>query len=191
VRGIWDLIVACKGSAVVAWRQGSLRTGLVGVLAAVAMVGAVGGLWISAGDDGVSPDAAAPGGGAVARDDGIGVDGRIGMEGGAAGPRSPGAPGGTGLAADTTQDGDAGSLDAVAPGAVASGGRPSPATTVAPDDGALPSPSAPGTTGPEPGGTSTTTTTGAVAPPDGSGGSDGTAPGGLLGGVLDLLGVGG
>jgi hypothetical protein len=56
---VWDLKVACKGSAVVAWRRGGLRTGLVGVLAAVAMVGAVGGLWFVAGD-GVGPDAASP-----------------------------------------------------------------------------------------------------------------------------------
>ena len=43
-------MVACKGSVVVAWRRGGLRAGLVGVLAALAMVGALGGLWFVAGD---------------------------------------------------------------------------------------------------------------------------------------------
>jgi hypothetical protein len=44
---------------VVAWRRGSLRAGLAGLLAAMAMVGAVGALWLLAGD-GAGDDAAAP-----------------------------------------------------------------------------------------------------------------------------------
>ena len=53
-------MVACKGSMVVAWGRGSLRAGLAGVLVAVAMIGAVGGLWLVASGDGAGEDAAAP-----------------------------------------------------------------------------------------------------------------------------------
>ena len=86
MRGAWDLIVACKGSLVVAWRRGSLRTGLAGLLAAVAMVGAVGALWLLAGD-GAGDDAAAP------IDDSATPD-RRDVDGGATGPRGtvPAAP---------------------------------------------------------------------------------------------------
>jgi hypothetical protein len=132
VLGIWDLMVACKGSVVVAWRRGSLRSGLVGLVAAVAMLATVGGLWVLAGNDGAQ-DAAAPGGRAATPDpgdaDGEAAGGRGAGPANLADPRSSDARG--------------------------------------------------------------TTTTTSVGPPpdDGSGGSGTGGLGGLLGGVLDLLGV--
>jgi hypothetical protein len=70
---------------VVAWRRGSLRAGLAGLLAAVAMMGAVGALWLLA-RDGAGDDAAAP-------TDGATPDQRD-AEGSATGPRGtvPAAP---------------------------------------------------------------------------------------------------
>jgi hypothetical protein len=58
VRGAWDLIVACKGSVVVAWRRGHLRAWLADLLAVAAMLGAVAALWLVAGD-GAGDDGAA------------------------------------------------------------------------------------------------------------------------------------
>jgi hypothetical protein len=202
VRGAWELIVACKGSVVVAWRRGRMRARLGGLLAVAAMVGAVGVLWTVAGD-GASDDAAAP------IDDG-GMPGGRDADGGATGPRgtvpaarqlsSSQGPG----SAEATGAWSAGEFGAERPGALLANGattsngpsvRTSVTTTARPNRGGSPNPSIPATAAPGPSvppeGT-TTTTSDPEAPPPGndSGAGDAGGLGGLLGGVLDVLGVG-
>ncbi len=195
-------MVACKGSVVVAWRRGSLRTGLVGVLAAVAMVGAVGGLWVSGHDDDVGRDAAAPADRAAMPD-------RRDSDGDAAGQRSAapadrwrsGSPEArVGEAAVAEEAGAAPSHWVVKAGSGASGSTsrsgaagtgPAGARESPPPTESAAGPSAPGTTEPPssnpPAGATTTTTSAGTPPPDDGSGGDG---GGLLGGVLDVLGLG-
>jgi hypothetical protein len=210
VRGFWDLIVACKGSVVVAWHRGSVRTGLVGVLAAVAMVGAVGALWLVAGDDGVGRDAAAPADRTAAPDRRSPDDDAAGRGRAEASERMRrGLPG---RGAWSTQAMEKAAAVSGAPGAgsrvpgsdfghadpgpepqtagASSGPRSAP-PAVSPERGGSPTTSTPAPTSPAPsdppaGGATTTTT--AVPPPDGTGAGDGA--GGLLGGLLDVLGLG-
>jgi hypothetical protein len=203
VLGLWDLVVACKGTVVVAWRRGSLRTGLV---AAVAMLATVGGLWALAGNDGAQ-DAAAPGGGAETSDPGDADGDAAGRWG--AGPadvvdtRSSDAGSGGHRASSggggASADGEA--RDDRVAGRAAGSGSGNPQTTSwsagpgsgEPDGQTPQSPPGPSTTSPaqsdQPSGGTTTTTRVAPPPDDGSGGSGTGALGGLLGGVLDLLGV--
>jgi hypothetical protein len=186
VRGAWDLIVACKGSLVVAWRRRSLRTGLAGLLTVLAVVGVVGGLWLLAG--GGADDAAPP------IDDGARSDrGDVGA--GSTGPHGtvPAPPPRLGEVAPGSA-GRAGVWAAVRrarePGPDASAVRPSGTTTTGPNRVEAPGPSTPGTTVPpqSPPPDGTTTTTGPGAPPAEDAGAGGL--GGLLGGVLDVLGAG-
>jgi hypothetical protein len=208
VRGTWDLIVACKGSVVVAWRRGGLRSGLASLLAAVAMLGVAGAVWllagVGAGNDAVAPidESATPhrrdaDGGAVGRRaavpaaplqlpgaTGPGAAGAAGA--GFAGERAPllvGGSGSEGRGALRPSGGASTDWAAV---------RPTMTTTARPDGGASPGGSTPATTAPAspdppPGGATTTTTGPGVQPADdsGDGGLDG-----LLGGVLDVLGLG-
>jgi hypothetical protein len=209
VRGVWDLIVACKGSVVVAWRRGGFRTGLLGVLAAVAMVGAVGALWLIAGGDGSGRDAATPADHTAAPD-------RHGPDNDAAGRGRPewseltrrwpsargawrtetmeraaavsGAPGEGPVPGSGSGDGDPGPASQTA-SAVPSGPGSAPASQ---QRRGSPSTSTSATTsppGPEsPAGGATTSTTAPGPLPDGTGAGDGA--GGLLGGLLDVLGLG-
>jgi hypothetical protein len=211
VRGAWELIIACKGSVVVAWRRGRLRVGLAGVLAAMAVVAAVGGLWLLAGDlagDRTGDDAAAP------IDDRVMPDHRD-ADGGAAGSRAtvparrqlhgsrgPGsAEAAGGWPADDRAPGPSAKLGAERSGALGANGdagtngssvRTSGTTTAGPNRGGSPSPSIPATTAPVPSvppdGTTTTTTGAEAPPPDDDSGAGGL--GGLLGGVLEVLRLG-
>jgi hypothetical protein len=186
VRGAWDLIVACKGSLVVAWRRGGLRTGLACLLAALAVVGVVGALWLLAGG---SDDAAAPIDGGASRDRGD-------VDAGASGPRGtvPATPlrGSDAVAPGSAEEAGAWAAIDHTPGPEpdASAVGPSGTTTTGPSRVEAPSPSTPVTTVPSqaapPDGT--TTTTGPGAPPAED--PDAGGLGGLLGGVLDVLGVG-
>jgi len=190
-------MVACKGSVVVAWRRGGLRAGLVGVLAALAMVGAVGGLWFVAGDR-AGHDAAGQAD-PVATPDRSDADGQV-VGGRGAGPgdlthsawshRRAGVGAGGRLAgAGSGDSGSAVSVGGAGTGA-SPGGRSAPAKAV-PDRGGSPSPSTPATTttaSSDPSAGATTTTTAADPPSDDGSGAGG--PGGLLGGVLDILGLG-
>jgi len=186
----------------VAWRRGRMRASLAGFLAVAAMVGAVGVLWTVAGD-GAGDDAAAP------IDDG-GIPGGRDADSGATGPRgtvpaarqlssSQGRGSAEATGAWSTGEFDAGRPGALLPnGATGSNGpsvRTSVTTTARPNRGGSPNPSirttaAPGPSVPPEG--TTTTTSGPEAPPadHDSGAGDAGGLGGLLGGVLDVLGVG-
>ena len=204
--GVWDLIVACKGSVVVAWRRGRLRAGLAGVLAAAAMAGTVGALGLLSGN-GSADDAAAP------IDDGAMPDQRD-ADAAATGPRGtvpvaplrpPGSQGaGSTDAAGAWLAGDRDPGSGAGPGSERSeafhrgdgtgaDGSSVPvgnATTAGPNRAGSPSPSIPATTAPvrsTPPGGATTTTSLPEAPAD-EPGAEGL--GGLLGGVLDVLGLG-
>jgi hypothetical protein len=180
---------------VVAWRRGSLRAVLLaGLLAAVAMVGAIGALWLFAGD-GAGDDAAAP------IDDRATPD-RRDVDSGATGPH------GTVPAAPLELPGSLGPGAAEAAGTWSARDRaPGPGagtdessvrlrwtTRGGPNRGGAPGPSIPATTVPAPSvppGGITTTTTGPGAPPaDDSSAAGAGGLGGLLGRVLDVLGVG-
>jgi hypothetical protein len=187
----------------VAWRRGRLGAWLAGVLAVAALVGAVGGPWLVAGD-GAGDDAAAP------IDDRATPDGRN-TNGGGTGPRgtvpaarpqvsSSQGPGSAQAAAAWS----AGEFDAERRGALRPNGDTgsngpsvgtSVTTTARPKSGGSPNPSIPATTAPEPSVPTegaTTTTAGPDAPPpdNDTPAGDGGGLGGLLGGVLDVLGVG-
>jgi hypothetical protein len=189
---------------VVAWRRGRLRATLAGLLAVATMVGAVGGLWLLAGDlagDGGGDDAAAP------IDDRTTPD-RRDAGGGAASPRgrvparrqlsSSRGPG----SAEAAGAWSAGEFDAERSGALqpngdtgtdASAVRTSGPTTAGPNRGGSPSPPIPATTAPAPSvppDGSATTTNAPEAPDDVSGAENAGGLGGLLGGVLEVLGVG-
>jgi hypothetical protein len=188
---------------VVAWRRGSRRAWLAGVLAVAALVGAVGGLWLVTGDR-AGKEAAAP------IDDREMPDGRD-ADGGATGPRgtvpaarlqvsSSQGPG----SAEAAGALSAGEFDAERSGALRPNGdtgsngpsvRTSVTTTARPNRGGSPDPSIPATTaaGPSVPPARTTPPPGGVAPPppdNDSGAGDGGELGGLLGGVLEVLGVG-
>jgi hypothetical protein len=186
----------------VAWRRGRMRASLAGLLAVAAMVGAVGVLWTVAGD-GAGDDAAAP-------IDNAGMPGGRDADTGAPGPRST-VPAVRQLSSSQGPDSaeaagawSAGEFDAERSGALRPNGatgsngpsvRTSVTTTAGPNRGGSPDPSIPATTPPGPSvppeGT-TTTTSGPEAPPadHDSGAGEAGGLGGLLGGVLDVLGVG-
>jgi hypothetical protein len=198
---------------VVAWRRGRLRAWLAGLLAAVAMLGAVGGLWLVAGDpagDGAADDAAAPIDERATPDRRDADDGMTGPSGTvpAAGRQRPGSRGpGMAEAAGAWSAGDrsAGSgagLGSERPGAFRPTGdsgsdaplvRTSGATPAEPSGGESPSPSIPATTAPAPSvpldGAATTTSAPGPPPADDSGAGDAGGLGGLLGGVLEVLGL--
>jgi hypothetical protein len=206
VRGVWDLIVACKGTVVVAWRRGRLRAGLAGLLAAAAMAGVVGALWLLSGngsgddasapiDDGAMPDqrdadAAATGQHGTVPAVPLRPPGSLGAgstdAAGAwsAGDRGPGSGAGPGSErSEAFQRGDGTGADgsSVPVGSAAASGANRAGSS---------SPSIPATTAPvrsTPPGGATTTTSLPEAPPDDPG-AEGL--GGLLGGVLDVLGLG-
>jgi hypothetical protein len=188
-----------------------MRAGLAGLLVAAAMVGAVGGLSflaIGLAGDGTGDEAAAP------IDDPATPD-RRDADGGTAGAhrtvpsarREPAGARGPGSAeaagAPSARDrapGPGAEVDAERSGAFrVSGGtgtnrwsvRTSGTTTAGPDRGGSPGPSIPASTAPVPSvppdGT-TTTTSGAEAPAPGED-SGGGGLGGLLGGVLEVLGL--
>jgi hypothetical protein len=173
VRGVWDLIVACKGSVVVAWRRGSLRAGLVGVLAAAVMVGAVGALWLVAGGGGAGRDAGAPADRTATPEPRVPDDDATGRERAEAWElMRRGSPGRGAWSAEAMEK-------AAAVSGSPADGSGVPGSTSDKGDQA-PAPQTPT------GGATTTTT--AAPPPGGTGASDGA--GGLLGGLLDILGLG-
>ena len=206
---IVDLIMAIRGSVMVSWRRGSLRVAVVGVLAAVAIVAATGGLWLAGG----VPNQTAPSGDAAPGEqtDADEGDTGVGLGGGPATPtvpvsanmdgterESPDAVAAAGADADTADDraddDRAVGADLVGSDPLASAApvdRLGSPTTIEPGGGSSSSVSTPGTTIPAPGdptSSSTTTTTSTTPPPDdGAAGSDDGLVGGLLGGVLDLL----
>jgi hypothetical protein len=211
VRGVWDLIVACKGSVVVAWRRGSLRTGLVGIMAAAVMVGAVAALWLVAGGDGAGRDAGAPADRTATPEPRVPDDDTTGRERAEASElMRRGSPGrgawsaeaiekaaavsgspadGSGVPGSTSDNGEEGPAPQTA-GAASSGPRSVP-PAAGPQRGVSPGTSAPTTTSPAPPdapASRATTTTTAAPPPGGTGAGDGA--GGLLGGLLDVLGLG-
>jgi hypothetical protein len=179
-----------------------MRASLAGLLAVAAMGGAVGVLWTVAGD-GAGDDAAAP-------IDNAGMPGGSDADTGAPGPSGT-VPAARQLSSSQGPDSaeaagawSAGEFDAERSGALRPNGatgsngpsvRASVTTTAGPNRGGSPDPSIPPTTPPGPSvppeGT-TTTTSGPEAPPadHDSGAGDAGGLGGLLGGVLDVLGVG-
>jgi hypothetical protein len=189
VRGVWDLIVACKGSVVVAWRRGSLRAGLVGVLAAAVMVGAVGALWLVAGGGGAGRDAGAPADRTATPEPRVPDDDATGRERAEAWElMRRGSPGRGAWSAEAMEKAAAVSGSPAdgsgVPGSTSDKGEQAPAPqtpgTSTPTTTSLAPPDAPT------GGATTTTT--AAPPPGGTGAGDGA--GGLLGGLLDILGLG-
>ena len=188
-----------------AWRRGRLRAGLAVLLAAAAMAGTVGGLWLLSAN-GSGNDAAAP------IDDGAMPDQRD-ADAAATGPhgtvpaaplRPPGSLGaGSTDAAGAWSAGNRGPDSAAGPGSERSkafqrgdgtgaDGSSVPvgsAATSGANRAASSSPSIPATTSPvrsTPAGGATTTTS-LPGPPADDPGAEGL--GGLLGGVLDVLGL--
>jgi hypothetical protein len=194
-----------------AWRRGRMRAGLAGLLVAAAMVGAVGGLSLLAIGlgDGTGDDAAAPIDGRATPDRRDADGGTAGAHGtvpaarreppGARGPGSAEAAGASSArhrAPGPGADVDAGRSGAfrVSGGAGTNGSsvRTSVTTTAEPNRGGSPGPSIPASTAPAPSvppdGTTTTTSGAEAPPPDEDSGAGGL--GGLLGGVLEVLGLG-
>jgi hypothetical protein len=179
-----------------------MRASLAGLLAVAAMVGAVGALWVvtgdRAGDDAAAPieDRATLDG----RDTGGGPTRRRGTLPAARQLSSSQRPG----SAEAAGAWSAGAFDAERSGALRPSGdtgsngpsvRTSVTTTAGPNSGGSPNPSIPAASAPGPSvppdGTTTTTTGPEATPPDNEpAAGDGGALGGLLGGVLEVLGIG-
>jgi hypothetical protein len=185
VRGLWDLVVALRGTVTVASRRSSrARVVALGLVASLALGGH---LAVSRIGDGSEPDLAAPRDRADAADDEAGPAGggplaaslTASGDGGSSptGAEAGGGPGGNAPAAraplPTAAAGPAGDdgLRATAPGEAAS-------TTTTPAR----STTTPPPTDPSDGSVTTTT-------PPGGGSDDDSA--GLVGGLLDLLGLSG